>query len=82
MADPGRGFPAGKKDPALAIYRCALSHLLEILEEPMTLEEIAGRLGIVKAQMKEWLERAEVEKRIEKTKRPVRYRRARVQGLL
>ncbi|MBR5734231.1 MAG: DNA-protecting protein DprA, partial [Desulfovibrionaceae bacterium] len=73
--------PAEAEPPAQVLYRAARSCILALLEEPLALEDIAGRLDIEKKQMKAWLDRAAEEKLIEKTRRPVRYKKS-IQGRL
>ncbi len=50
--------------------------LLEALETPQSVEDLAARLDVVPAQVKQWIKRLEQENRIEKLKtKPVRFRK-------
>jgi predicted Rossmann fold nucleotide-binding protein DprA/Smf involved in DNA uptake len=64
--------PAGGES-AFDAYILVVNALLTLLKEPQTDEWLANKMRVRTPQMKDWLERAILEGRVRKLKKPVRY---------
>ncbi len=72
---PDRDGPAAVVVPE-SIYEAVLPVLIAALDKPLSVEEIAARLDVSKAQMQAWLKRAVTGKKIRKLNKPVRFVKA------
>ncbi len=57
------------------VYEAVLPLILVRLENPLTLDDLAEELGVLKKQLSIWLKQAVGEKKIKKISRPVRYQK-------
>ncbi|WP_172683888.1 DNA-processing protein DprA [Desulfosarcina cetonica] len=74
--DPPTGATADNKpDPRLSIYDAVRPVLLALMENWISLADLAGELDVRKGQLDDWLKRALDEDVVEKKTRPVRFRR-------
>jgi len=62
-----------KQEPALSIYQAVLPVILNTLDRPTTIEDLAETLDVNKTQINTWLRMAVDENKIEKLSKPVRY---------
>ncbi len=72
----GEVEPQEKSDMALRMYEAILSILMDFLEYPHSLDEVAQLCNVSKTQMNVWLKRAVAEKKVVKLTKPLRYQRA------
>ncbi len=66
---------AAEKPLPATVYEAVLPLILVRLENPLTLDDLAEELGVLKKQLSIWLKQAVGEKKIKKISRPVRYQK-------
>ncbi len=62
-----------KSDPSDAFFSAVRTHILAMLKQPKSRDEVAAELGVIKRQADLWLSRLVAEGAVTKHKRPVRY---------
>lgn len=66
---------ANRESPKISdlLYETVLPVILENLDRPMSADELADKLNVVKKQMYQWLNKAVAENRLAKKNNPVKY---------
>jgi predicted Rossmann fold nucleotide-binding protein DprA/Smf involved in DNA uptake len=76
IAKPAKNLEdTSSKHSVVTVYETVLPLILEKLESPLTADELSKSLDVVKTQLSAWLNKAIEEKKVIKSKSPVRYQR-------
>ncbi len=56
-----------------SLYELCLPYILKEMKTPISIKELAPRIGLQPSQLTEWIKKAELEGKVRKHLKPVRY---------